>query len=322
MPQGRRRIGGLGRLGDGLRRAFAKPLDTGLILQLADTHEALIAIEEGSIGGFGSHVAQLLLDNGRLDGGLKMRSMVLPDAFSDHDEPAAMYARAKLDADEIVAKVFETLNREPGRRRERALSVLACAQSAEPHAAPRPARQTARLLRRRRAGDRHRRARPREATKPVYVRHEIVHNKRVVDTLLARRAAKFVEELSEVPDGAVAVFSAHGVPKRIEAEAAARGFVVHDATCPLVTKVHNQAKRYVAQGRKVMLIGHAGHPEVEGTLGQVAAPITLVQNEEEVEPRHPGGYARWLHHADDAQRRRHEGDHRGASPAIHRHRRP
>ena len=117
---------------------------------------------------------------------------------------------------------------------------------------------------------------------PVYVRHEIVHNKRVVD-LLKAKGARFVEELSEVPEGAVAIFSAHGVPKRVEEEAAARGLTVHNATCPLVTKVHNQAKRYVMQGRTVILIGHAGHPEVEGTLGQVAAPVALVQTESDVE---------------------------------------
>ena len=117
---------------------------------------------------------------------------------------------------------------------------------------------------------------------PVYVRHEIVHNRRVVDTLKAK-GAKFVEELSEIPDGAIAIFSAHGVPKNVEVEAAARGLTVHNATCPLVSKVHNQAKRYVAQGRKVVLIGHAGHPEVEGTLGQVAAPIALVQKESDVD---------------------------------------
>ena len=116
---------------------------------------------------------------------------------------------------------------------------------------------------------------------PVYVRHEIVHNKRVVDRLRAK-GAKFVEELDEVPDGAVAIFSAHGVPKRVEEEASHRQLTVHNATCPLVTKVHIQARRYVMQGRTVILIGHAGHPEVEGTLGQVAAPITLVQTEADV----------------------------------------
>ena len=95
---------------------FAKPLDEALILELADEHDALITIEEGSIGGFGAHVAHLLLEQGRLDGGLKFRSMVLPDVFTDHDEPAAMYAKAKLDAKGIVDKVFDTLGRGAARR--------------------------------------------------------------------------------------------------------------------------------------------------------------------------------------------------------------
>ncbi len=116
---------------------------------------------------------------------------------------------------------------------------------------------------------------------PVYVRHEIVHNKHVVDTL-KNKGARFVEELDEVPEGAVTVFSAHGVPQSVVKTAAARGLPVLDATCPLVSKVHNQGKRYVAHGRTLILIGHAGHPEVEGTMGQVGAPVTLVQNEADV----------------------------------------
>ena len=117
---------------------------------------------------------------------------------------------------------------------------------------------------------------------PVYVRHEIVHNKHVVENLKAKGAV-FVEELSEVPPNAVTVFSAHGVAKSVEQEAGTRGLPVLNATCPLVTKVHNQGKRYVGQGRKLILIGHAGHPEVEGTMGQIPAPVTLVQNEKEVD---------------------------------------
>src|SRR6516165_4764460 len=117
---------------------------------------------------------------------------------------------------------------------------------------------------------------------PVYVRHEIVHNKFVVDSLKAKGAI-FVEELSEVPQGAVTIFSAHGVAKSVVNEAAARQLPVLDATCPLVTKVHNQGKRYVAQGRVLILVGHAGHPEVEGTLGQIDGPVVLVQNEKDVE---------------------------------------
>src|ERR1043166_2783994 len=117
---------------------------------------------------------------------------------------------------------------------------------------------------------------------PVYVCHESVHNKHVVENLKAKGAV-FVEELSEVPPNAVTVFSAHGVAKSVEQEAATRSLPVLNATCPLVTKVHNQGKRYVGQGRKLILIGHAGHPEVEGTMGQIPAPVVLVQNEKEVE---------------------------------------
>ena len=110
---------------------------------------------------------------------------------------------------------------------------------------------------------------------PVYVRHEIVHNKHVVDSLKAKGAI-FVEEISEVPDGAHAVFSAHGVARSVVQAAADRGLPVLDATCPLVSKVHTQAKRYVRQGRTMILIGHAGHPEVEGTIGQIDAPVHLI----------------------------------------------
>lgn len=102
---------------------------------------------------------------------------------------------------------------------------------------------------------------------PVYVRHEVVHNKHVVDTLRARGAV-FVDELDEVPDGALVIFSAHGVAKAIEEEAARRGLRVFDATCPLVTKVHLEVGRHAEAGREVVLVGHAGHPEVEGTMGR------------------------------------------------------
>jgi 4-hydroxy-3-methylbut-2-enyl diphosphate reductase len=116
---------------------------------------------------------------------------------------------------------------------------------------------------------------------PVYVRHEIVHNRHVVEGLRAKGAC-FVENLSEVPRGAVTIFSAHGVSRAVEAEAAGRGLSVLDATCPLVSKVHNQGQRYVDQGRTVILIGHAGHPEVEGTMGQLTGPVHLVQSIEDV----------------------------------------
>ena len=117
---------------------------------------------------------------------------------------------------------------------------------------------------------------------PVYVRHEIVHNKHVVDSLKAK-GARFVETLSEIPENAVTIFSAHGVARSVEEEAAGRGLPVLNATCPLVTKVHNQGKRYLAQGRTLILIGHAGHPEVEGTMGQISGPVALVQTEDDVE---------------------------------------
>ena len=102
---------------------------------------------------------------------------------------------------------------------------------------------------------------------PLYVRHEVVHNRHVVERL-RRAGVVFIEELDEVPEGQVVVFSAHGVPRRVQDEAAARGLKVFDATCPLVTKVHLEVSRYAREGREVVLIGHAGHPEVEGTLGQ------------------------------------------------------
>ena len=116
---------------------------------------------------------------------------------------------------------------------------------------------------------------------PVYVRHEIVHNRHVVDSL-KRKGALFVEALDEVPDGAMTIFSAHGVAQSVVHEAEVRALPVLDATCPLVSKVHTQGKRYVARGRTLILIGHAGHPEVEGTMGQVGAPVHLVSTEADV----------------------------------------
>ena len=117
--------------------------------------------------------------------------------------------------------------------------------------------------------------------RPVYVRHEIVHNRHVVDGL-KEKGAIFVEELSEVPEGSIAVFSAHGVAKSVVDEAKTRRLPVLDATCPLVSKVHNQGKYYVSRGRTLVLIGHAGHPEVEGTMGQVPGPVHLIGHEDEV----------------------------------------
>ncbi len=116
---------------------------------------------------------------------------------------------------------------------------------------------------------------------PVYVRHEIVHNKHVVEDLKAK-GARFVDEIGEIPAGAVTIFSAHGVAKSVESAARLRTLPVIDATCPLVTKVHLQGKKYVGQGRTVILVGHAGHPEVEGTMGQIPGPVHLVQTEDDV----------------------------------------
>ena len=120
---------------------------------------------------------------------------------------------------------------------------------------------------------------------PIYVRHEVVHNKFVVDVLRSRGAV-FVEELGEVPDGAIVIFSAHGVSQAVRREADRRGLQVFDATCPLVTKVHMEVARYSGEGRECILIGHRGHPEVEGTMGQYDAraggAIYLVEDEAQV----------------------------------------
>jgi 4-hydroxy-3-methylbut-2-enyl diphosphate reductase len=116
---------------------------------------------------------------------------------------------------------------------------------------------------------------------PIYVRHEIVHNTYVVADLRAKGAV-FVDELSQVPPGGTVVFSAHGVSKAVRSEAEARGLRVFDATCPLVTKVHVEVERMRAQGREVVMIGHAGHPEVEGTMGQAEGGIHLVESPEDV----------------------------------------
>ena len=116
---------------------------------------------------------------------------------------------------------------------------------------------------------------------PIYVRHEIVHNRTVVNGL-RERGAVFVDHLSEVPEGATVVFSAHGVPRAVSQEAERRGFRVFDATCPLVTKVHREVARMREENRTVLMIGHAGHPEVGGTMGQVDGGIELIENADDV----------------------------------------
>jgi 4-hydroxy-3-methylbut-2-en-1-yl diphosphate reductase len=116
---------------------------------------------------------------------------------------------------------------------------------------------------------------------PIYVRHEIVHNRHVVERLRAK-GARFVDEIDEIPPGAVTIFSAHGVASAIETRAGERGLPVIDATCPLVSKVHIEGQRYANQGREIILIGHAGHPEIEGTMGRITGKVHLISKPEEV----------------------------------------
>lgn len=116
---------------------------------------------------------------------------------------------------------------------------------------------------------------------PIYVRHEIVHNRHVVERLRAK-GARFVDDLHEIPPGSVTIFSAHGVSSGVEDAAAQRNLPVIDATCPLVSKVHSEGQRYAAQGREIVLIGHAGHPEIEGTMGRIDGKVHLISKAEEV----------------------------------------
>lgn len=116
---------------------------------------------------------------------------------------------------------------------------------------------------------------------PIYVRHQVVHNKFVVNSL-AEKGAIFVEEISDVPRGSIVIFSAHGVSKDVRSMAQQYGLKVYDATCPLVTKVHTEVVKYREKGRTVILIGHAGHPEVEGTLGQVKQGVILIETKQDV----------------------------------------
>ena len=116
---------------------------------------------------------------------------------------------------------------------------------------------------------------------PIYVRHEIVHNRHVVERLRAK-GAHFVDEIDEIPKGSVTIFSAHGVASAVEVRAGDRGLPVIDATCPLVSKVHIEGQRYANQGREIILIGHAGHPEIVGTMGRINGRVHLISRPEEV----------------------------------------
>ena len=152
---------------------------------------------------------------------------------------------------------------------------------------------------------------------PVYVRKEIVHNKHVVEQLRARGAV-FVEELDDsIPEGAVTVFSAHGVSPAVHADAAERGLQTIDATCPLVTKVHREALKFAAEGYTIVLIGHSGHEEVEGTMGEAPEHIVLVETEADVDALEVDGPRQdRLHLADDAVGRRDARDHQPPARAL------
>lgn len=117
---------------------------------------------------------------------------------------------------------------------------------------------------------------------PIYVRHEVVHNKFVVDNL-RKKGAVFIEDLADVPTGSILIFSAHGVSQAVRQEATARGFTLFDATCPLVTKVHSEVARLREKGKEIIMIGHAGHPEVEGTMGQSVGSMYLVESPADVQ---------------------------------------
>jgi len=117
---------------------------------------------------------------------------------------------------------------------------------------------------------------------PIYVRHEVVHNKFVVENL-RKKGAVFIEDLADVPPGSILIFSAHGVSQAVRQEAASRGFTLFDATCPLVTKVHNEVARLREKGKEIIMIGHAGHPEVEGTMGQSVGSMYLVESPADVQ---------------------------------------
>ena len=152
---------------------------------------------------------------------------------------------------------------------------------------------------------------------PVYVRKEIVHNKHVVEVSCASAARSSSTRTTEVPEGATVVFSAHGVSPAVHANAPARGLQTIDATCPLVTKVHVEAKKFAADGYTIVLIGHAGHEEVEGTMGEAPESIVLIETEADVDALEVADPEQGrLHLADDAVGRRDQGDHRPPARAL------
>ena len=307
-------------------------------------HEVLITVEEGSIGGFGSHVMQTLAEHGALDSGLKVRCMVLPDVFIDQDSPAAMYAQAGLDAKGIVAKVFEALGQgRPARRsatrlrRGRPSDGLRAAFariSSDSGTWNGPARSrefadeghlgpASRLLRRRGARDRDRRARAREI-RPAGLRAPR-------DRAQQARRRKPQGQGRGVRRGAVRSAAERGHDlQRPWRRQERRGRGRARATCRCSTppvrwspRCTTRASAMSAQGRKLILIGHAGHPEVEGTMGQIPAPVILVQNEKDVDELDipadtPVAYVtQTTLSVDDTK-----GIIAGAAAQVHRHRRP
>ena len=255
---------------------------------------------------------QALAEHGLLDRGLKIRSMMLPDVFIDQDSPDRMYAFAGLDASSIAAKAMATLGRPAkligGAGRMTARTIT---HQLRQRVGGQRAHEAKRLIKSSFAQPRGFCAGVVRAIEiveralekygpPVYVRHEIVHNRHVVERLKAK-GARFVEDLDEVPPGAVTIFSAHGVPSAVEAEAAERDLPVLDATCPLVTKVHNQGRAMSRRAARSSSSAMPAIPEVEGTMGQITGPVYLVQTEKDVEPLDlPMRRARRLCHPDDA----------------------
>jgi 4-hydroxy-3-methylbut-2-enyl diphosphate reductase len=156
---------------------------------------------------------------------------------------------------------------------------------------------------------------------PIYVRHEVVHNKFVVDSLRAKGAI-FIDDLELVPEGATLIFSAHGVPQAVRHDASSRGLRVFDATCPLVTKVHVEVAKMREAGREIVMIGHKGHPEVEGTMGQTEGGMYLVETTDDViGPRRKRSGQAGLCHADHAVGGRRRSDRQGAAQPLPGHRR-
>ena len=304
---------------------FAKPLDVDLVLKLAREHEILITIEEGSIGGFGSYVLQTLAEHGRLDDGLKVRShgaaRRVPGARQLGGDVRQGGARRRGDRRKGARRSWRRReSNPPGRSHRKCARVMSRAPR---HRAPlrvilaQPRGFCAGVVRAIEIVERS----LEKYDQPVYVRHEIVHNKHVVDGLKAK-GARFVEELSEIPDNAVTIFSAHGVPKKVEQEAAARQLVVHNATCPL-------GHQGSYPGQALRDAGTNAYPHRSrgpcGSRGNAGADFRSGRARSDRErcrkPHDPRRHAGRLCDADDVERRRHQRDHRRLASAVQRSRR-